>query len=289
MAAVVVIIAGYAGAGAFLPSGDSFPEQSGPAQKNNSVSAQGDPNSQMNPPLSHADSIERMAIGEKYYSNICSVCHGDEGKGDGPVAKFLKIKPRDFTRAQFKFRSTASGQLPLDEDLYGSITGGMPGTGMPPFAQMDPKIVRDLIMYVKSLSPRFSDPTEYPLDTVKIGTPVPYTTESVRRGRAVYVKAKCWTCHGMQGKGDGPAVDNQFDDKGNKLYTPDLTNAWSKKVGFTPELVYKIFSTGLNGTTMPSYRDGLTENERWDLANYVIALSERRKPYDGLDIPQDSQ
>jgi cytochrome c oxidase cbb3-type subunit 2 len=235
------------------------------------------------------NTAQRLSVGEKYYSNICASCHGDDGKGDGPTAAYLKVKPRDFTRAQFKFRSTASGQLPLDEDLYRTITGGLPGTAMPPFGEMSPEVISDIVLYIKTLSPRFKDPKEYPLDTVKVGTPIAYTTESVRRGRQVFVKAKCWECHGIQGKGDGPSVDNQFDDKGNKLFTPDLTHSWDRKVGFTPELVYKIFTTGLNGTTMPSYKDVLNDQERWDLANYVMALGDKRKPFDDKVLDKDEE
>src|SRR5437016_2188428 len=68
--------------------------------------------------------------GEDYYGDVCSPCHGATGEGDGPVSKYLRVKPRDFTRAQFKFRSTASGQLPLDVDLFRTITGGLPNTAM---------------------------------------------------------------------------------------------------------------------------------------------------------------
>ena len=239
--------------------------------------------------LTHADSVKRLELGEKYYSNICASCHGDDGKGDGPTAMYLKVKPRDFTRAQYKFRSTASGQLPLDEDLFQTISGGLPTTAMPAFGQMDPQIIAGLVMYIKGLSSRFSDPSEYPLDTIKVGIPVPYTSESIRRGRIVYLRAKCWNCHGMQAKGDGPAADNQFDDKGNRLYLPDLTNPAGKKIGVTPEAVYKLYTTGLNGTTMPSYRDGFSDQERWDLANYTIALSDKRKPFDARELPPDQQ
>lgn len=230
-----------------------------------------------------------LARGEEYYGDVCSPCHGAQGAGDGPVAALLRVKPRDFVRAQFKFRSTASGQLPLDEDLFRTISGGLPNTAMPPFGEMNPEIIADIIAYIKTLSPRWSDKSEFPLDTVHVGTPVAMTGESVRRGRTAYVKAKCWECHGMQGRGDGPSVDAQFDDKKDRLYTNDLTHLWESKVGRTPEGVFKIFTTGLNGTTMPSYKDALTEQERWDLSNYVIALGESRKPYDAMVLPNDDE
>ena len=232
-------------------------------------------------------SSQNVSRGKDYYNGVCAPCHGNTGEGDGPAARYLKIKPRDFTRAQFKFRSTASGQLPLDDDLFRTITGGLPNTAMPAFGEMDPAIIADIIMYIKAFSPRWNDNGEYPLDTVKVGVPVAYSSESVRRGRAVFIKAKCWECHGMQGRGDGPSADVQFDDKHNRLYTNNLTHLWESKVGRTPEGVYKIFTTGLNGTTMPSYKDAVSDQERWDLSNYVIALAESRKPYDALLLPAE--
>ncbi|MBI2265160.1 MAG: hypothetical protein HYU64_08315 [Armatimonadetes bacterium] len=37
--------------------------------------------------------------------------------------------------------------------------------------------------------------------------------------------------------------------------------------------IYRALSTGLNGTPMPSYLDGLTDEERWDAALYVKSLA----------------
>ena len=51
-------------------------------------------------------------------SSYCVGCHGANGDGKGPAADMLIVKPRDFTKGIFKFRSTPSGTLPTDEDLY---------------------------------------------------------------------------------------------------------------------------------------------------------------------------
>jgi mono/diheme cytochrome c family protein len=36
--------------------------------------------------------------GQYWYSNYCASCHGQDGKGDGPVAKSLSRPPADLTR-----------------------------------------------------------------------------------------------------------------------------------------------------------------------------------------------
>src|SRR2546421_7364051 len=58
------------------------------------------------------------AAGQKLYARYCIGCHGQDGDGAGENALWIDPKPRDFTAAVFKCRSTASGSLPTDEDLY---------------------------------------------------------------------------------------------------------------------------------------------------------------------------
>jgi mono/diheme cytochrome c family protein len=36
--------------------------------------------------------------GERMYANYCAVCHGNNGKGNGPAAKALGVSPADLTR-----------------------------------------------------------------------------------------------------------------------------------------------------------------------------------------------
>lgn len=223
-----------------------------------------------------------LADGRRTFEAYCVACHGYDGAGGGPDGGWLRWKPRDLTHAQYRFRSTASGQLPLDADLERTILGGLPNTGMPPFPTLAPRTLVDLVAYVKSLAPRFAEPAEYPLDTLRPGPPVAYSAESIRRGRDVYLRAKCWECHGAQGQGDGPSAHLQRDDQGNPIFTNNLSFPWTNKQGRTPADIYRIYSTGMNGTTMPSYAEGFTNEERWDLANYTYALGRPERLYDTL-------
>ena len=69
--------------------------------------------------------------GKVVYVKWCAGCHGDQGDGKGEAANYMLPRPRDFTGAIYKIRTTASGQLPTDADLMRAIDEGLPGTAMP--------------------------------------------------------------------------------------------------------------------------------------------------------------
>lgn len=144
--------------------------------------------------------------GSEVYHEACAPCHGDNGDGNGPVSVSLATKPRDFNKGVYKFRSTASGELPTDYDILRIINSGIYHTAMPSFAQMSIADQYSVVEYLKTLSPLFSDSTQYPLDTVKITAPVAYTYNSIEQGRQVYLDMHCWSCHGIGGEGNGPSA-----------------------------------------------------------------------------------
>ncbi len=71
--------------------------------------------------------------GKLVYEKYCVGCHGEYGDGDGAASERLITKPRDFTSGIYKFRSTDSGSLPLEADLYRTITRGLARVSMPAF------------------------------------------------------------------------------------------------------------------------------------------------------------
>ena len=68
----------------------------------------------------------------------------------------FKPKPRNFTLGQFKCRSTPTGTLPTDEDLYNTIGRGLINSNMPQWLPLTTHEKVDLVAYVKHFSPRFA-------------------------------------------------------------------------------------------------------------------------------------
>jgi len=216
-------------------------------------------------------STDVIASGKSVYEQRCAVCHGIEGKGDGPAQQFLYPKPRDLTAGKFKIRSTPS--LPTDDDLLRIISNGIPGTAMPGWAALPMRERKDIVAYVKSLSPVFSQQPEP--KPVRIPPTAKVTPALLELGKKFYVEAECLKCHGATGKGDGEAAGTLKDDWGYPILPYDFTIAGRMKGGNTVRDVYRTLVTGIGGTPMPSYADSLFAQEMWGLAYYVQSLSKR--------------
>lgn len=218
------------------------------------------------------------------YATHCASCHGDTGAGDGPAAWLVNPRPRDFTRALYRLRSTPSGQLPTDADIARSIRVGLPGTPMTGFEGIlsDAEIAA-LVEQVKGFSPRFADPAEH-REPVALPAAAPaLTDERAARGREVYRALGCIECHGETGKGDGPQGHLMRDERGFPIPPKDLA-AGIFKSGPRPEDLYRTILTGLNGTAMPAYGDLLKpesgvvgEGADWDLIAYLYSLGAARR------------
>ena len=241
--------------------------------------------------------------GKTIYFQRCSFCHGLLGDGEGPAAKYLDPRPRDFTLGTFKFRTTQSGELPTNEDLFRTVSRGLQGTAMQSF---DSDLFKNglsederwaVIAYIKTFAQEFDDPELDPVKTGKvISLPAKqpaYSPEVVAKGQAVFEKAKCWSCHGKLGRGDG---NKEFrkDDWGFPIRIRNVTHPWKIKAGGEVKDIYMRFTSGISGTPMPSFIKSLTEEDRWNLANYIKSLQHtltghqtlRALPVEG-ELPED--
>ncbi len=224
---------------------------------------------------------DALAAGKSIYDKVCYICHGSEGKGDGPsaffMAAYLAPRPRDFTVGTYKFRTTPTGEMPSDEDLFRTVTNGVPGF-MPSFQGLSESERWEVIFYIKSMSSAFAETPA--VDPIVIDNRPAPTASSIQRGREVYKELKCWDCHGHNGLGDGPSTNNMFDDLKMKMFAQDLTKPFTFRGGDTPEDIYRTFMTGLNGTPMPSYAKSLEgrEKDAWHMVNYILSLARPKRP-----------
>ncbi len=202
---------------------------------------------------------ELLALGSEVYHARCAGCHGEGGDGNGPAATFLSPRPQSFTRGVFKFRSTRSGALPTDGDLYRAVTRGVRWTAMPTWHELPDTERLAVVAFIKTFSRRFKD--ERPAAPSAIGKPPNATAELVARGKALYQKAQCYQCHGAD--------------------LPDFGRG-QLKGGSSVRDVFRALTFGLDGSPMPSFADSTSEEERWALSYYVLSLSAWRDPLTAL-------
>jgi len=216
-----------------------------------------------------------IQLGKRLYVQNCAGCHGERGDGKGPEVSRLKTKPRDFTTGIYKFRSTPSGSLPNDKDIFRTISQGVRTTSMLAQLHLSEGERWTLTGYLKTLSERFK--TEKPSDPIPIPAEPSTISDLVTLGKRLYADAGCAQCHGSEGKGDGPSAKDLKDDWGNPISPPDLTLRPFKS-GSGPEDLYRTLSTGLNGTPMPSYAAAFSANERWALVLYILSIATHDRP-----------
>lgn len=191
-------------------------------------------------------------------------------------------RPRDFTRAVYQIRTTASGELPSDEDLRRVIDEGMPGSTMPGWrSRLSSGERDDVIAYIKTFSRFFEDEAPPP---VEWGSDPGVSQEDLVEGRRLYrEETECLKCHGEGGRGDGSSAPDLTDDWDFPIFAADLTENWNFNGGGTVEDIYRRMRVGLDGTPMPSYSDALeagviTDEQLWLVAHYVRSLSPKDRP-----------
>ena len=255
---------------------------------------------------------DMLEKGKKVYFKRCVWCHGVEGGGDGPSADRLFTRPRNFIQGTFKIRVTDSGELPMDINLINTVKNGLQGSAMPAWGEfLAEDEILAVVQFVKSLvqdrewddedeevnnviTEISADNGKGPLGDAPWGaTSGPYhlgvPQEHIDAGKELFIKNKCFECHGGEGRGDGNPT--MKDDWGFPIVAANWQQCWNfrgaRRDAYNPFVIARTISTGLNGTPMPNFREQLTGPERWQVAAFVNSLCPRKKidPLTNKPIP----
>ncbi|MCU7933119.1 MAG: c-type cytochrome [Candidatus Thiodiazotropha sp. (ex Codakia rugifera)] len=188
--------------------------------------------------------------GRKLYVSHCLLCHGIDGKGNGPLAKKMQIKAEDLTSAVRSRSDSALHKIITGEvrDTVTDRTGhAQIGKKMPKWENVfSPNQIKAIIAYLRFLS-----------------TSRHTLTGDPELGFRVYQKY-CSICHGKDGDGNGTMtnligikpIDHTNPHKTDKLANEDLARS---------------ILDG-KGRFMPAWRDILNKSEVDGLVSYIRLL-----------------
>ena len=237
--------------------------------------------------------------GKSVYLQHCVACHGVNGEGNGPASVWLFPRPRNFSAGLFKIKSTPGMGLPTDEDLFNTVTRGMPGSSMPSFTYLSEQERRDAVQYIKFLS-SFTDASGKRVnrfeeaqkngqlaESIQVPPEPAVTVQSLAEGGRLFSKLNCVLCHGETGAGDGPNASTLKDTQG--LYLPPRDfNTGAFRGGHTGRDLFTRIAVGLPGTPMVAFDNKLmTDQERWSLVHFVQSLRRKDAEMNDLLAPTD--
>lgn len=100
---------------------------------------------------------------------------------------------------------------------------------------------------------------EVPPEAANVENPVEATGDSILGGQEIYA-GNCRVCHGENGEGDGPGAFG---------LDPEPANLNDRVPGRTDGELFWIVTNGSEGTAMPGWEGTLSEDDRWNVVNYL--------------------
>ncbi len=188
-------------------------------------------------PLVPPDVVKGKAI----FEEKCAPCHGVNGAGDGPRAAQLPNPVPALSDPE-----VARQAIPARWFLI--VTNGNLERFMPPFPSLSDSQRWDVVAYSLSLST---------------------SSDAIAEGAKLYQEA-CASCHGAEGKGDGPQAASLSVPPTN-LTDPAFAAA---KSGFD---LYSSIVLG-KPPAMPAFGERLSEQQRWAIVAYLQSLTFTKAP-----------
>jgi mono/diheme cytochrome c family protein len=233
---------------------------------------------------------ELRAATSQPFQAFCSVCHGETGQGDGPLAELLDPKPVDFTLGR-PVISDRIGALASDERRLRIVREGMPGSAMPSFRDYGEPMMRIASASVHKLAVTRK---AHALRRAAIEAGGQPKAEELRgaaeasfvggesveipdfrgfefdldRGRQLY-QLSCLPCHGQNGAGyDGLFVDA----KGHSISSRDLRRGYYRG-GTSARDIFTRIRVGVPYSGMPPVsKKVMGDEDAMHLTGYVQSL-----------------
>lgn len=181
------------------------------------------------------DDVAPGPRGRELWLDHCATCHGDDGRGDGTAARWLRPAPTNLTAREY-----TRGRL---ADV---LWNGVLGTSMPAWRDHPPADLAAIAAHVRTLGSAGPDDER--------------TSEDAAIGRRVY-DDNCIQCHGPDGRGDGFAA-------GDLPMAP--TDFTRQRVSMEEAL--RVIRDGVDGSPMAPWPDRLTADEIRAVAGTVRAF-----------------
>jgi mono/diheme cytochrome c family protein len=195
------------------------------------------------------------------FKALCSRCHGETGRGDGPIGAYLDPRPRDLTKAAFM-------RTKPRERLIASLENGVPGTSMAPWGRvLGSERAAALVDYVLGSVVAPGSAAKVTKREVPASDPVPYSSASVAKGQAIFLD-RCWGCHGTKADGQGPNAQDIVPRPRNLRNTPFVR-------GLAYSRLHESIKYGVQGTAMPAagFDFALDDQAIGDLVNFIYSLN----------------
>lgn len=176
-----------------------------------------------------------FARGSTLFAQNCAGCHGANGDGNGLAASGLSPKPTNLRQHRFSTQGLAH-----------ILWNGVAGSAMPAWRDLSATDLASLTIYVQTLHTTSVDVAQAP-------APV------LARGAVVYA-GNCLSCHGAEGKGNGPVGMALLPRPANfTAIQPDTAR------------VMQVLNEGIPGTSMPPW-PGLAPADKQAVAAFVRTL-----------------
>lgn len=192
------------------------------------------------PASSTAEMKSKDTRGAEVYSKLCSTCHGQYGRGDGPLADNLYARLPDFTDSSW-FAGRSDDQIV--KSLWGANHQPMMMARV-----LKPDVLRDAVAYIRTLS-------------------VPGEHVSVPAGRDIY-QATCWVCHGEHGDGKGPAAKNLEGPSPRDFTNPEFVIE-GREDEIARTIAFGAAESFHGSAMMPSWGSSLSPQQIRDVVAYL--------------------